>query len=121
MHTVRHWTSFFVGALIFVLGFLPLIGKAPAILDNVPAQVLSFVVAFGGLYLIIDSFFEYTFHSGVFLVSFLVGLLVFGFGLVSVLHEMGKIAFSVTIDSIVYNILFMLEGLFLMLACFVMD
>jgi hypothetical protein len=27
MHSLRHWSSFFVGVLIFLFGLFPLIGK----------------------------------------------------------------------------------------------
>jgi len=125
MHSVRHWLSFFVGAVIFVLGLFPLIGwpaaVAAALQSSLPLAVLMYVLAFGGLYIIVDSFFEFTFHSGVGIGTLLVGLAVFGLGLVSILHSMGAIAFGIDLPAILYYILFMLEGLFLMIACFIMD
>ncbi len=123
MHSVRHWTSFFVGVVIFALGLLPLIGKAPAFLNNVLGQVAVYIVAFGGLYIIVDSFFEFTFHSGVGIATLLVGLVIFGLGLITILHGMGVLAFHLLSQKfgVVYSILFMLEGLFLMLGCFMMD
>ncbi len=122
MHSVRHWISFFVGAIIFALGLLPLIGKAPVFLDNVPGAVAMYIVAFGGLYIIVDSFFEFTFHSGVGISTLLIGLAVFALGLITILHSMGKITFGISfLTPVVYQILFMLEGLFLMMACFIMD
>jgi hypothetical protein len=125
MHSVRHWTSFFVGVIIFLLGFFPLIGKG-AWLGPLNATVLGaiamYIVAFGGLYIIIDSFFEFTFHSGLGITTLVIGIAVFGLGLVAILKSMGAIAFGfAALPLIVYNVLFMLEGLFLMLGCFVMD
>ncbi len=125
MHSVRHWLSFFVGAVIFVLGLFPLIGWPAGVADvlksSLPLAVLMYVLAFGGLYVIVDSFFEFTFHSGLGITTLLVGLVVFGLGLVSILHSMGAIAFGFSLPAILYYILFILEGLFLMLGCFVMD
>lgn len=125
MHSVRHWISFFVGVLIFIFGLFPLIGKDAWLLNvttTIPGIVFAYVVALGGIYVIFDSFFEYTFHSSIFIASFLVGLVVFGVGLTTVLKSMGVIAFGFdNIPLIIYQILFMIEGLFLMLGCFVMD
>ena len=125
MHSFRHWLSFFTGVVIFILGLFPLIGRDEwlfGLMEHASGAVLAYLVAFGGLYLIIDSFFEYTFHTGVFLASFLVGLLVFGFGLVMILSRIGVISWSLPdFPIVVYHALFMLEGLFLMLASFVMD
>lgn len=126
MHSVRHWISFFVGAIIFVLGLFPLIGKANWLgpINSLPGSILAYIVAFGGLYIIIDSFFEFTFHSGIGIATLLVGLLVLGLGMVVILHNFGVIGFSIPFmaeSGIVYNILFILEGLFLMMGTFVMD
>jgi hypothetical protein len=124
-HSVRHWVSFLVGAIIFVLGLFPLIGHDEwlgPLTTTVLGAVAMYLVAFGGLYVIIDSFFEYTFHSGIFITSFVIGLLVFGFGLTTILKSMGAITFGLSgLSLVVYEIVFMLEGLFLMFACFVMD
>lgn len=128
MHSVRHWTSFFVGVIIFLLGLLPLIGKGAwlgPLITTWWGTVAAYIVAFGGLYIIVDSFFEFTFHSGIGVTTLLIGLLVFAMGLVTILHSMGVLAFKIPFmtpeSKIVYYILFMLEGLFLMLACFMMD
>ncbi len=124
MHSVRHWLSFFAGVIIFLLGLFPLIGKEAWLgpVNSVLGNVLVYILAFGGLYIIVDSFFEFTFHSGIGITTLLVGLVVFGLGLVVILSSMNVISFSVPfLSPIVYYILFMLEGLFLMLGCFIMD
>ena len=125
MHSARHWLSFFVGAIIFALGLIPLIGKEGWLgpLNSVIGQIAVFIIAFGGLYIIIDSFFEFTFHSGIGITTLLVGLVVFGLGLISILHSMGVVGFGIPFLAlpIVWQILFLLEGLFLMLGCFIMD
>jgi hypothetical protein len=127
MHSFRHWLSFFVGLVIFLLGLFPAIGKGAwlgLLSSTVLGAIAMYIVAFGGLYIIVDSFFEFTFHSGVGIGTLLVGLAVFGLGLVTILHTMGAIAWSLGFMAdfgMVYQILFMLEGLFLMMGCFVMD
>lgn len=125
VHSLRHWASFFVGAIIFCLGFFPLIGKSAwlgPISNSVILVIGQYIVAIGGLYIIIDSFFEFTFHSGLGIATLIVGLIVFALGLVTILHDMGQISFHIGfLNAIVYQILFILEGLFLMIGCFVMD
>ena len=125
MHSIRHWLSFFAGLIIFLLGLFPLIGKEAWLgpLNSVLGTIAVFIIAFGGLYIIIDSFFEFTFHSGVGIATLLVGLVVFGLGLISILHGMGVVGFGVPFleIEIVWQILFLMEGLFLMLGCFIMD
>jgi hypothetical protein len=54
---------------------------------NVYGNIAMYLVAFGGLYIIIDSFFEFTFHSGIGIATLLVGLLVFAIGLITILHN----------------------------------
>ena len=126
MHSIRHWLSFFTGLIIFLLGLFPLIGKESwlgPLSSSVIGKIAVFIIAFGGLYIIIDSFFEFTFHSGVGIATLLIGLAVFGLGLVSILHSMDVISFGFAFleIAIVWQILFLMEGLFLMLGCFIMD
>lgn len=125
MHSVRHWISFFVGLLIFLLGLFPLIGKSNWIPlhDTIFGVVAAYIVAFAGLYIIVDSFFEFTFHSGIGITTLLIGLVVCALGVIVVLDNMGVVAWGVSgwLSPIIYQVLFILEGLFLMIACFIMD
>ncbi|RME32230.1 hypothetical protein D6789_00215 [Candidatus Woesearchaeota archaeon] len=124
MHAVRHWLSFIVGLIIFALGLLPLIGKSDLIpfYDTVPIIVLAFIVAFGGLYIIVDSIFEMIFHTQTGIITMIVGLVVAAVGTVVVLSEHGILAFKIPfLHAVIFYVLFILEGLFLMIAMFVMD
>lgn len=127
LHSIRHWISFFFGMLIFVFGLFPMIGKDAWLFNlshHASAVILAYIVAFGGLYIIVDSFFEFTFHSGVGIFTLLIGLIIFSMGLIVVLHSMAVIPFSIPFldkANIIYQILFVLEGLFLMVAAFIMD
>jgi len=122
LHSVRHWISFLVGALVFLLGLFPLIGKSLGPVSSIIGGIAAYIVAFAGLYIIVDSFFEFSFHSGVGLGTLIIGLLVFSFGIVVVLSLHGIISFKVPeISMFIYNVLFILEGLFLMLGSFIMD
>ncbi len=123
VHSVRHWTSFFVGLLILLFGLFQLIGKQDWLgpLAGLSGTILAYILAFGGLYVIIDSFFEFSFHSGMGIATLIVGLVVFGLGIVNVLSAHGALAFSVPIADLLYHILFVIEGILLMIATFVMD
>ncbi len=124
MHSLRHWLSFLVGLLIFLLGLLPLMGKGNLIpfYDSAPILVLAFIVAFGGLYIIVDSFFEMTFHTMTGIVTMLVGFLVAVIGVIVVLTEHGILGFTIPfLHAVIFYVLFILEGLFLMIAMFIMD
>lgn len=124
MHSIRHWISFFTGLLILLLGLLPLIGKAALLgpMNSLPGTILAYILAFGGLFVIVDSFFEFSFHSGVGIATLIIGLLVFALGLLMVLGNHGVLSFKIGfLTTLIYNILFILEGLFLMIGCFIMD
>lgn len=124
MHSIRHWMSFAVGIVIFLLGLLPLIGQASLIpfYGSASITVLAFIVAFGGLYIIIDSFFEMMFHTMTGIVTMVVGFIVAAIGTVVVLSDLGVLAFNIPfLHAIIFYVLFILEGLFLMIATFVMD
>ncbi|MDD9953093.1 MAG: hypothetical protein OXR66_02050 [Candidatus Woesearchaeota archaeon] len=122
MHAARHWISFFVGLLLGLFGLFNLLGKTAWLgpLAGVTGSVLAYILAIGGLYVIIDSFFEFTFHSGMGLTTLLIGLVVFGLGLVNVLSGFGVLGFSVPIPNLVYHMLFIVEGIFLMIGTFTM-
>ncbi len=123
VHAVRHWVSFVIGLVIALFGLFSLIGKeswlGPA--GGLTGSILAYVLAFGGLYMVFDSFFEYSFHSGIFITTFIAGIVVFGLGIINVLHSFDAVAFSVPIPAFLYDLLFVVEGLFLVIATFVMD
>jgi len=123
VHSLRHWSSFFAGLVLLCFGLFQLIGKAGWLgpLGGLTGGVLAYVLAFGGLYVIIDSFFEFSFHSGLGITTLIIGLIVFGLGLVNLLNGFGVLSFSVPIVDFIYHILFVIEGVMMMIACFVMD
>ena len=116
MMQMRDWISGLVGAIIFLLGLLPLIGKFES-LNNLPVSLLTWIVAGSGLYLAVNSIIEITnsnivgwWSFGVAAVSIILGLLPlipwFHFGVFS---------------SAFYNVNLVIEGVFLMIATFAME
>jgi len=119
MMEVKDWISGLVGAIILCLGLFPLLnarGIGPGwFAFNLPVKLLSWVVVVGGFYLIINSFIEITNSNVVGWVSFFIAAIVTVLGLLQVL---GKITW---ISGMVFNIIFIVVGFFLMVATFAME
>lgn len=115
----KDWISGLVGALIFCLGLLPLLnarGIGPGWFGlNLPIKLLSWVVVIGGFYLVINSFIEITNSNIVGWLSFFIAAIITVLG---VLQVLGKITW---ISGMVFNIIFIIIGLFLMIATFAME
>ena len=54
MMQMRDWISGLVGALVFLLGLMPLMGKFE-FLNNLPVSLLTWIVAGAGFYFAINS------------------------------------------------------------------
>jgi len=119
----RDWISGLVGAVIFLLGLLPLLGKFD-FLNNLPVSLLTWVVAIAGLYLAVNSLTEITNSNIVGWWSFLVAVTLLVIGLFPLLHSFGIgpawFEFKwLTVTA--YHIIFVVEGFFLMIATFAME
>ena len=119
MMEAKDWISGLVGILILGLGLLPLLnnfGIGPEWFAlNLPVKLLSWVVVVGGFYLIINSFIEITNSNVVGWASFFIAAAITVLG---VLQVLGRITW---ISGIVFNIVFILLGLFLAIATFAME
>ena len=123
MMQARDWVSGLIGAVIFLLGLFPLLGKFE-FLNNLPVSLLTWVVAGAGLYLAMNSIIEITNSNVVGWWSFIIAIVVLVIGLLPLLHGFGIgpawFEFS-WLNRTVYNIIFLLEGFFLMIATFAME
>ena len=119
MMQMKDWVSGLVGLIILGLGLLPLLnnmGMGPAWFGfSLPVKILGWIVAIGGFYLIINSFIEITNSNIVGWISFLIAAVI---TILGVLQLFGKITW---IGGIVFNIIFMILGLFLIIATFAME
>ena len=123
MMQARDWISGAIGAVIFLLGFLPLWYKS-ALFDNLPVSLLTWVVAGAGLYLAMNSIIEITNSNIVGWWSFGVAIAVLIIGLFPLLHTfgIGPAWFEFNwLNRTAYNIIFIIEGVFLMIATFAME
>ena len=123
MMQARDWISGVIGAVIFLLGLLPMIGKF-TFLNNLPVSLLTWIVAGAGFYLMINSVIEITNSNVVGWWSFGVAITVLIIGLFPLLHSfgIGPAWFEFNwLNGAAYNIIFVVEGIFLMIATFAME
>jgi hypothetical protein len=120
---MRDWISGLIGTVIFLLGLFPLIGKFE-FLNNLPVYLLTWIVAGAGLYLLMNSLIEITNSNIVGWWSFGVAITVLIIGLLPLLHsfEIGPAWFEFKwLSRTAYNVIFVIEGFFLMIATFAME
>lgn len=123
MMQMRDWVSGAIGAVIFLLGLLPLIGKFD-FLNNLPVSLLTWIVAGAGLYLAMNSIIEITNSNIVGWWSFGIAIAVLVIGLFPLLHAfgIGPSWFEFNwLNRTAYNMIFVIEGVFLMIATFAME
>ena len=123
MMQMRDWISGFVGAGILLLGLLPMLGYL-TFLNDLSATLLTWIVAIAGLYLAVNSIIEITNSNIVGWWSFGIAIAVLIVGLFPILHGFGIglswFDFS-WLNRTAYNIIFIIEGAFLMIATFAME
>ena len=129
MLTLKDWVSFLVGAVIGAFGLLPIlnrvnIGPSWFALEFLPIALFSYIVAGAGFYLMIESIIEITNSNAVGWISFLVAVVVLAIGILPTLSKFGVgpswFAFA-WLSPFIYHIIFVIEGLFLMIAMFAME
>ena len=123
MMQMRDWISGAVGAVIFLLGLMPMLGYL-TFLNDLPATLLIWIVAGAGFYLAINSIIEITNSNIVGWWSFGVAIAVLIIGLFPLLHffGIGPGWFDFNwLNRTAYNVIFIIEGVFLMIATFAME
>lgn len=132
MMEAKDFMSGFVGLVIFLLGLFPLLnrfGVGPDwfALKFLPLTVISWVVAVAALYLVINSVIELTNSNAIGWMSVIVAVLALTIGVLPILAGFGvgpdffKLEFLKGLGAVLYNIVFIAEGLFLMVAMFAME
>ena len=129
MLNAKDWVSFLVGAVITALGLLPIlnrlnVGPSWFALEFLPIALFGYIVAGAGFYLMIESLIEITNSNAVGWISFLVAVVVFVIGTLPTLARfgIGPSWFSFPwLSPLFYHIIFIVEGLFLMIAIFAME
>ena len=129
MMEAKDIASMFVGAVITLVGLLPLLnrfGIGPSWFDisqYLSATIVSWVLAVAALYLVFNSIIEITNSNGVGWVSIIIAFIVLALGVLPILQgfSIGPGLFGISLPAVVYNIAFIAEGLFLVVAGFAME
>ncbi len=121
-----------VGFLLFAVGLLPILSKFNVgpdwfSLSFLPVTVITWILAVGALYLVIDSVIEITNSSPVGIISVILAFLFLTIGVLPVLHNFGigpsffSLDFLGGLGDYLYYGVCLAEGLFLMIAMFAME
>lgn len=131
MMEAKDWMSFFVGLLVLAFGALPILhslGVGPTWFDlpKLSVQILSYAVALLGFYLVVNSIIEITNSNSIGWFSFLVAFLIMAIGVLHVLGQFGIVNGFLSMPFLagsmwIFNVIFVVLGLFLMIACFAME
>lgn len=120
----KNWSAIIIGFLLMALGILPLLQKykiiawAGFLTGGWLMTIAPYLLAAGGIYLLIDSFME---DDSMRIISIIVSLLVIAVGVINVLSAFKIIGFSIPfVGPMLYYTLFIVEGLFLVIAAFAM-
>lgn len=121
----KTWIALIVGILATVLGLIPLLNKLGVFGFNLPNFILKLIpgvaiwlIAGIALILFVESMMEDETWR---VISIIVAFVILGLGIVQILNSLGVIGFGLPLSDTVYYILFIVEGLFLMIATFAMD
>ncbi|MEK6808702.1 MAG: hypothetical protein AABY14_03380 [Nanoarchaeota archaeon] len=129
MFTPKDFISGIVGILLTLMGLFPLlnsmgIGPGWFALPWLPVQLFAYIIAGAGFYLAIESIREILNNNKIGIWSFIIGMLILVIGLLPMLHRFGIgpewFAFP-WLTQTIFNILFIVEGVFLFIAAFAME
>ena len=106
-----------LGIIIFIIGFLGFLSGIKILKFQIPltADVIAWVLAVGGLYLIIESVTEFGIKRTL---ALLVAFVVITIASIPILNQLGIIAFSMGISLLFYHILLTIEGILLIINAF---
>ena len=117
--------SIFIGILVMALGLIPLLSGWGVLGFNLPEFIIKIIPAIAiwalpalAFFLFIDAVDE---DDGIKAFTIIIGLLFLALGVVQILSKFGVIGFGLPLSDMVYQILFVVEGLFLFIATFAMD
>ena len=107
-----------LGIILLIIGLIALLNKIKILGFGIPLSIniLAWILAAGGLYLIIESVTEIGAKRSIALfIAFIILLLT----LIPILNQLGIIAFSIPgLSLTVYHILLLIEGVFLIINAF---
>jgi len=113
------------GLVLVVLGLIPLLNGwgiipfgLPGFLSGVISGIVVYIIAAAGLWVLIDGFMEDDIMR---IVTCVAGVIFLALGVITLLNTFGVIGFAIPgLGQTVYNIIFVIEGILLVIAAFVM-
>jgi len=123
----RSWTSLFIGAILILLGGIPLFSayigfNLPEFFLGAIGQIAIYIIAGAGFYLLIDMFLEWGEDWA--WVSMIAGCVFLALGVIVILNTYNVVAFGAFLKdyltSTVYNVIFIIEGFVLAIGSFYM-
>jgi hypothetical protein len=131
MMEAKDFISGFVGFIVFLLGLIPILESFGVLQTGFSAflgsgafvAAIPFVLAILGFYLAIESVIELTNSNHIGYISFIIGGIIMLIGLLPALQAfgIGPGLFGFELPVTVYHIVFLIEGIFLMIAMFAME
>lgn len=132
MMETKDFISALVGLALVLMGLFPLlatfkIGPSWFALKFLPVTIISWVVAVGALYLVVNSVIEITNSASIGYISIITAFVCLVIGVLPLLasFKIGPAWFALgflkSIGPILYNIVLMAEGIFLMIAMVAME
>ena len=129
MLQAKDFASMFIGLVITLFGLLPLLsrlGVGPSWFDLtglVSTTIISWILAVAALYLVFNSILEITNSNSVGWISIAIAFVILVLGVLPILASfgVGPGLFGLSLPGIIYNIVFIIEGLFLIIAGFAME
>ena len=128
MMQTRDWVSGLVGLVLFLLGLFPFLGsfgRGPEWWGfSLPVALMGWIVAIAGFYLLMNSFIEITNSNIMGWMSLLVAAIVSFLGVLHVFGSMGTLSGFLAVQwipGIMFHIIFMVVGMFLMIATVAME
>ncbi len=121
----KGWLSALGGLFFVVLGGLPLLQGLNIISFGLPdfmatllGKVIPFILAAGALWLVVDSLME---DDTLRVISLITGILILAAGILTALSQFRVVAFALPfLTPVVFNVLFVVLGFFLLIAAFAM-
>ncbi|MBT5022607.1 hypothetical protein HOK51_03445 [Candidatus Woesearchaeota archaeon] len=128
----KDFAALFVGLALFALGLLPILYKYAGVGPewfsmSLPANILSYIIALGALFLVYASFIEITNSNSMGFISIIVAIVVLSIGLLPILSSFGigpaffSLSFLGGLGELLFHIVFLVEGAFLAMSGFLME
>lgn len=127
----KDWLSLFIGVIVFIYGLFPLLhnwGIGPEWFSmgflQAIGNIIPYLIAGLGFYLMVNSVIEITNSNSIGWMSFMIAILILAIGALKTLSVfgVGPAWFALTfIKGVIFNVIFIVEGLFLMIAAFAME